>query len=217
MPVIFLTDEDHSILQELIRDRKGGRINAPNRQTPRLSDEGASHQAPEVYIAIVPTGGLDGRTGTTPGSAQCNIHRIVAGALEEVPSFTETIYNISESAIGEDQYISVKRDKYGTWLADTGGGGGSIILFKVTDTDEAGSGCVTATVELIPCGGADVAVGDEITVQDEAGCNFNINPELLLGGYGFATKMQTTAICDPYDTAECQWVVITMCCQTGCP
>lgn len=123
------------------------------------------------------------------------------------PSFTTEV----------DAFIWVVKFSGQWWVLTGGGGGGSIIMFKVTDSDESGSGCVTATVELIPCGGADVAVGDEITVQDEAGCMFNIDPILLLGGYGFATKMQTTAMCDPYDTAECQWVVLHMCCQAGCP
>ena len=106
-------------------------------------------------------------------------------------------------------------DERKVWSA---GGGGSIIMFEVTDSDEAGTGCVTATVKLIPCGGAGVNVGDEIIVQDEAGCQFNIDPILLLGAYGFATKMKTTSMCDPYDTEECQWVVLTMCCSLGgCP
>lgn len=219
MPYIFLTDSDHAALREMLRERQGGRVNAPNRQPSRLAEEQSGHQAPEVYIALTPADGIPARVSTTPGSAECVIQHIDStGDLAEVASFTQPVYNVSTSAIAGEEYISVKRDKYGTWLADTGGSGASIVMFKVTDSSEAGSGCVTATVELIPCGGADVAVGDEISVQDEAGCNFNVDPILLLGHYGFATKMQAPAMCDLYDTEECHWVVIVMCCALGgCP
>jgi len=218
MPFIFLTDEDHRLLKDMINDRKGGRVNSPSRSSQLFSEQDANHQAPEVYIAKTPVDGIPARSTTTPGSAECNIYRIVDDNLEEVSSFTHVVYNLKESDIAGDEYISVKRDKYGTWLADTGGGGSDIVMFTITDSEECGTGCVDATVTLRACGLSSPAVDSAIVVEDEAGCFFNVDPVLLLGLKGFAIKMEGAGSCDPYSTEDCHWVVFSMCCATGgCP
>jgi hypothetical protein len=218
MPFIFLTDEDHRLLKDMINDRKGGRVNSPSRSSQLFSEQDANHQAPEVYVAMTPVDGIPARVDTTPGSADCNIYRIVNDLLEKVFSFTHKVYNLKDSDIDGDSYISVKRDKYGTWLADTGGGGSSIVMFSITDSDECGSGCVDATVELLACGLSSIAVGDPLVITDEAGCFFNVDPVFLLGVKGFAVKMDGSNDCDPYDTEACHWVVVSLCCTLGgCP
>lgn len=219
MPYIFLTDSDHAALREMLRERQGGRVNAPNRQPSRLAEEQSGHQAPEVYIALTPTDGIPARVGTTPGSAECVIQHIDStGDLAEVASFAQPVYNVSTSAVAGDEYISVKRDKYGTWLADTGGGGAAVVLFTITDAEECGTGCVDATVTLRACGLDAPDTGTAITVEDEAGCFFNVSPVQLLGLKGFAIKMEEAGSCDPYSTESCHWVVFSMCCATGgCP
>lgn len=108
----------------------------------------------------------------------------------------------------------------GQWWVLTGGGGGgsSIIMFEIIDTEECGTGCVDATVELLACGFSGLNVGDEISIKDEAGCFFNVDPVFLLGVKGFAVKMDGDSDCTPYDTEDCHWVVISLCCALGgCP
>ena len=134
---MFLTDEDHATLQEVIRERKSGIVNPNSRvNTDSGYRENTDHQAPEVYIAKVPTAGIPARSGTTLGSAECEIYRVVSGAVESVPSFTMVVFNLSASAIS-DGYVGVKRDKYGTWLADTGGSAQLKhgVVTRVCDTD----------------------------------------------------------------------------------
>lgn len=88
-------------------------------------------QAPEVYIAQAPAGGiaaltgnLDTGTGTgtlegaVPGSAECTIYRLLDRELKLVPEFTKTIYNFGSTAILPLDWIKVSRDKWGTWWVD---------------------------------------------------------------------------------------------------
>jgi hypothetical protein len=147
MPFIFLTDEDHRLLKDMINDRKGGRVNSPSRSSQLFSEQDANHQAPEVYVAKTPTTGIPARSGTTLGEAACDIYRVVSAVVEAVPSFSEKVYNLQPSAVGGDTYIGIKRDKYGTWIADTGGGSANLrhgIVTKVCDTE-----CNIYEVEIV--------------------------------------------------------------------
>lgn len=119
-----------------------------------------------------------------------------------------------------DNYVWVVNWSNQWWVVvgGSGGGGSSIVMFTITDAEECGSGCVDADVTLIACGLSGVTVGDAIVVQDEAGCFFSVDPLFLLGLSGFATKMEVSSACDPYNTDECNWVVISMCNALGeCP
>lgn len=131
-----LTKADVDFLKELKRAYGGGRQNPPSsRLGYDIFDD--SPQAPEVYIALVPSGGipanegdpellpgtgteLDLNQGDTPGSATCQIYRIIGGVLYSC-DFSKVVYNLSASAIDE-QWITVIRDKFGNWIAQTGGG-----------------------------------------------------------------------------------------------
>ena len=123
MPAIFLTDEDHQLLQEMIRDRKAGRVNTPSRSGQDSGyRENTDHQAPEVYAALAPTGGIPARVGTTPGSADCTIYQVSGDTLKAVYEFAQKVYNLNTSAVAAATYLAVTRDKYGTWLAGPSGG-----------------------------------------------------------------------------------------------
>jgi hypothetical protein len=95
-------------------------------------------QAPEVYIALPPEGGIPALTefgtgtGTgseaedTPGSAVCSIWKINSnGVFQEMIGLTKTVYNLSREVIpqtinGVDQnWIKIVRTKPGKWIAPT--------------------------------------------------------------------------------------------------
>lgn len=89
-------------------------------------------QSADCYIASVGGDGIPARSGTTPGSATCTIYKVKASGLLGTCGFTAKVYNLSESEVGEG-YITIIRDKYGKWLAQTGGGGAdSTKIVKVT-------------------------------------------------------------------------------------
>jgi hypothetical protein len=131
-----LTLADVNFLKALKRAHDGNRQNPPS---ARLGYDGFDDapQAPEVYIALVPGGGipanegdpellpgtgseLDYQQGDMPGYADCQIYRIIGGVLQSC-DFTKRVYNLTASAIDQG-WITVVRDKFGNWIAQTGGG-----------------------------------------------------------------------------------------------
>lgn len=105
-----------------------------------------NHQAPEVYIAITPPGGIPARSGLTFGSADCTIQQILSSGVVAL-NFTKPVRNASTTAISGNDYIPVARDKFGTWFAlgnagdsNTPGGGSYCNLATLRDTD-----CVIAS------------------------------------------------------------------------
>tara|TARA_R110002096_G_scaffold66682_6_gene162288 strand:+ start:9540 stop:10283 length:744 start_codon:yes stop_codon:yes gene_type:complete len=125
------------------------------------------------------------------------------------PSFTAEV----------DDFVWVVKWSHQWWvITGSGGGGASIVLFTITDADGCGSGCVDATVELRASGLTSVSIDDAITVYDEAGCFFNVDPVFLSGVKGFALKMEGDSPCTQYSTEDSHWVVISLCCALGgCP
>lgn len=75
--------------------------------------------AEHVLIAKTPAGGIAKRTGTSPGSAQCEIYALEDGVLVS-RGRTETVYNLASSdAIPADTFlIVVREDLTGRLLAD---------------------------------------------------------------------------------------------------
>ena len=69
---------------------------------------------PDMYIAQSPSdpgGGIPARSGTTPGSAECELYFInTSGELAKHSHLKEDVYNLSESAVAAGVYIQVKRD-----------------------------------------------------------------------------------------------------------
>jgi hypothetical protein len=133
------SDDDRKILRRMLEEFKQQRVDSPVRALGERSFvEATDHQAPEVYVAVpqdengIPALDVAGTGSGTwagadsddePGSGLCDIFQIVDDVL--VPTgFSETVYNLSGSAIVRD-WILVVRDKYGKWFAVTAGGGSS--------------------------------------------------------------------------------------------
>ena len=126
MTVFALSESDKRILQEVLTEMKQGRVNKPiENTTPQ--DLGS----PEVYIALPPSGGIPAlsptggigtatgspaEAGDTPGSAECDLYRILDGTLRSTGK-TKTVYNLSEKAITQI-WISIRRTKFGLWVVD---------------------------------------------------------------------------------------------------
>lgn len=147
--ITALDDRDRRLIQELIRTSKSARPPV-GRELEDLQDD-----APEVYVARTPVGGIDGlqeETGTgindRPGYATCNIYRILSinsiPTLFPIPSLTKRVYNLSHDRIGGNRWVMVTRDKLGSWYTtmfpeDTDTGTGTFVgAFISTGT---GSGC----------------------------------------------------------------------------
>lgn len=119
----FLTGDDVKVLKEVVeyyrKVVKAGQ---------KLPTNEIYSPAPPMYMAEVPVGGiaaLDTGTGE-PGSAECNIFKLVDGVMTDA-GFTETVYNASLSSITQASasYISAQRDSYGTWWAMNSSGNGT--------------------------------------------------------------------------------------------
>lgn len=159
-----LTRQDRNLLDELHRRLGTLRENAPSARLPiDITDE--PPQAPEVYIALVPSGGIpacEGTTGTggpnfeagdVPGYADCGIYRLVNGIIYYTRQ-TKRVYNLSGDVITQ-QWITVKRDKFGQWFADTGGGASNcedrneVWMIAMSNGVEGGTFSVTFDINLV--------------------------------------------------------------------
>lgn len=70
-----------------------------------------------VAIAKAPVGGIPARSGTTPGSATCTFWEIGSGPTLAATSVSETVYNISGTAVAANAFITVNREYVsGTWI-----------------------------------------------------------------------------------------------------
>lgn len=144
-----LSENDREALKRFMDRTKGGRINSG-----RDWEEENDHQAPEVYVARTPTGGIpqldEGSgvgTGTSatdsPGRANCDIYRVKrygdVPELEDVPNFSKLVYNLAGDLIPGNQWVIVVRDKYGDWFvvnanaSGNGSGSSDRILVRLTD------------------------------------------------------------------------------------
>ena len=132
----FLTDKDVAILQEVIDAYRGGRLNIPSRVPTEYSwSEKEDHQAPETYIAYPQEeGGIPALTpnlGTAeddydePGVATCDIYKIVdvggTPELQPLSGLEREVYNLSENVVSQE-WLTVTRDKFGSWLPFMPGG-----------------------------------------------------------------------------------------------
>ena len=119
----YLTEPDLAILRELITEYKG-RVRNPAVTTPRALDSAS----PETYIALAPAGGIPALVGTgsmgDPGYADCDIYKITdtgtSPTLVPVTGLSKVVYNLTDADISSGTWISVIRDKYGSWIATSG-------------------------------------------------------------------------------------------------
>ncbi len=79
----------------------------------------------DVFIAKTPGGGIPASSGTTPGSAVCDIYYIddagdYAQKLDGLGNaVTITVYNLAQAAaVGNSVFIQVKQENFGSLLCD---------------------------------------------------------------------------------------------------
>lgn len=131
----FLTQKDRDDVSRLLAEYRARYANTSQR--PRDTDPSDDNVNPEVYIAKVPLTGIPGLTIGTgtgseqghPGFADCPVYRVLELTLDSpklspVTGLFRRVYNISKGVIGDgtDQWIGIKRDKFGTWIPDMGAG-----------------------------------------------------------------------------------------------
>lgn len=131
-----ITGKDRKMLVDLIQQVMDRRVNPYN--LPEHAE--ADIQAPEVYAALTPSAGIPALTGSIgtgtgsgygdmPGSATCWLFRVdnVTGDMTPL-HYSRVIYNLYATAIPGSNWVTVKRDKWGTWWVDaqqSSGGSGS--------------------------------------------------------------------------------------------
>jgi hypothetical protein len=126
-----LSEADVKVLQDSVGELRRMVQNIAGRAVPRPDDP----EAPEVYIALTPSGGIPARSGVVLGSASCDVYKVISDSLLSA-GFTRTVYNLSTTAVAGSIYVQVKRDKFGTWLAEQpSGSGGSCSSVTVSETD----------------------------------------------------------------------------------
>tara|TARA_R110002020_G_scaffold376130_3_gene587316 strand:+ start:34237 stop:34926 length:690 start_codon:yes stop_codon:yes gene_type:complete len=186
----------------------------------------SDHQAPESYI-VKTEAEVPARTATTPGSADVQVQDITgvpdSESLNESTAIVpKTAFNISDTAIAADTYITIQRDKFGRWIFLTpgSGGGATIMFFTITavDCDVSGVRFLTVAPNYIapPCittPGAD-SYGDFIVYDDALGC---ILPEYtdaeLIGLKGMAAY---TSLVDQTYGCDKGWTLMGLCDTGSC-
>lgn len=224
------SDEDMRKIQNLL-DQESRRVNS----SKTADDPSYIDKSPDVYVAKTPSGGIPAMIGLEPGYAECEIYKqlpvsfgsdqtkIEALLNPDNSSYTQLVRNVSSSSI-TNEYVVIKRDKFGFWMVDVGGGGGhAVIRFRVNSlapyTDEVSSPCeaVLAEVLSVSCQSSSVSVGDEVTIYDPSGCWFNVPIEVLEGASGQAVLMEAGVYEQVPDCVEaseegCWWLVQHLCC-----
>lgn len=83
----------------------------------RGGNAGGLPEQRRVAIAKAPSGGIPARSGTTPGSATCTFWEIGTGPTLAATSVSETVYNISGTAVAANALITVNREYIsGLWI-----------------------------------------------------------------------------------------------------
>jgi len=176
-PLHGLSSGDVAVLRRLIAWAEKQGLNTRGRfPRERQHAENDDHQAPEVYVAKTPAGGIDGLTlgdggtGTggydEPGSATCDIY--VIDETDTVPDLRDMgkdviVYNVSGVAVPGSAYVPIVRDKSGRWLAVTPPIG-TRRRFKLKDALVADDHATAYLVEA--SGGSLTATDTEFEVYD---------------------------------------------------
>ena len=128
-----LSASDVSKIKRLMASHNNRPVNTT---TLPIVPEGDWHenQQTEAYIVKTPEGGIpamvDGGSGDyRPGSAVCPVYRIgydLTNNIGEYVLYQSTatdrlVFNVSLTAIEENTFLLVDRDKHGNWVANAGG------------------------------------------------------------------------------------------------
>jgi hypothetical protein len=127
----LLTDTDMALIKQVVSSELQ-RIQNLGTKNPNFL-AGDDQFTPEVYIALTPSNGIaplsiqagtstGTGTGDAPGSAECEIWRIIDNNLTPMDIPDKTVYNISTNVIPGQTWIVVLRTKDGVWLAASAAG-----------------------------------------------------------------------------------------------
>lgn len=139
-----LSESDEQVLRQLIDEHRSRQMRPINRPAPIVP----LPTTPDVYIALTPIDGIpalvaDKNVGTstgsgtalrigtknTPGYADCQIYMVVFSKdkdsngnpvpdLFPVGTMTQRVFNFGVT-VGGDQWVLVKKDKFGVWFVET--------------------------------------------------------------------------------------------------
>lgn len=218
----FLSEEDKRLIQWTIdfakRQRAGQRMDSP----PPNDDV---HAAP-IYIALAPAGGIpaliqavgtgsspDG-SGDTPGSAVCQIYQIINGQCQLLPnSKSETVYNLSNTAVVGFTWVIAVKDRFGRWLAMpilTSIQGLPLVGKVTANVSQGGMGHIAVFTATTGIGTGTSSASDTGTISssaDLAHSGHYIDALFLLG----AGVIYSWVICIPWQYG---WLAVNMECNT---
>lgn len=204
--VITISEKDVETIREVVADWRRHR-GSPAARGP--THPPAEDQAPDVYIARTPAGGIPamepaggsgtgtcGGTGTTatiadkPGSADCAIFQIIHGDAHCVPELWDsggtayTVYNLSTQAVAGDTYVIVARDKFGSWLVLNAASTAPMVRVRVIDY-------ISPQETLVDC-----STGTGTGVADDCGFVFH------------HVRIQTwDSACQRFDDGACVYLI----------
>jgi hypothetical protein len=121
-----LSEDDVRILRDVVdRVRKDGQLSAGRTYTPGPED--GEVEAPEVYVVRAPVGGIPARSGSTPGTVECDVYQLdtTTSTLAVSAAQDRIVYNLSDSAIPADTWTRAVRDKFGRYFVEAAGSGTS--------------------------------------------------------------------------------------------
>lgn len=156
--VFALTERDAVALRAMISEfqrRSRSRVNTLGQEL--VAD---MHQAPEVYVARVPSSGIPALTWEagagildTPGSTTCALYKLHRGGPltgQLVPiQVNAAVHNLSTDAVPADTWCLVERDKFGTWWVS--GSGGLTSQGDTGDTGTSPGGGGATPIRIITC------------------------------------------------------------------
>lgn len=230
---IFLTEEDQELLRTLLDGAKN-RVQNPRLPTlpvPPRNGRGMFIALPQTQIppleefgsADIGTSGSSQESGDAdiPGSALCELFRLVDDGLYSLGGRLERVYNISRNTI-EIDWIQVHQDKFGVWWAITPGSSPSCndVYFVITDDGTVtgtgtGSGTIIGSILERPCG------CDTVPEEDEGSIELTSMPclEIVVGLKGWAKYVVNS---EPEETGTgtgtggsgCHWRIYSLCCDT---
>lgn len=120
-----ITEKEKKLVQSVLDHVRKQPLRQPTASDSHVDNEELS--SPETYVALTPVTGIPPLVGIVPGSAKCDIYRVVglaaAAELRAVPGLKRRVYNIGADAVPASTYVTVTRDKYGNWLPVLGGTG----------------------------------------------------------------------------------------------
>lgn len=136
-----LSPSDVKVLKELVQWKKS-RLNNTRIGQPDDMQDGMPL---EIYVAKVPSSGIEGRDGINVSSARCRIYKKNKDdELTAVSSYEKQVFNLSSESVPENSWVLVERDKYGTWWVT------EIAGVDEGDSDESGD-CQFAKLKSTDC------------------------------------------------------------------